>query len=448
MKKKFLYSILFLSAVSMMQSCKKEDDNLDRQIVGLGGDTYPKTALDTWLFDNFTKPYNIDVKYRWDGAELAIDRTLVPPSVDKVQPIMETVKAAWIDVYAAEAGEVFVKKLAPKQYVLVGSLQYNSGNTVTLGEAEGGNKVTLFNVNNFDKTNRNVVKPVLKTIHHEFAHILAQNITYPKDFPLVTPAGYTADWNNTTLASARAAGFITQYSQAAPGEDFAEMVSVMLTEGKAGFDAIIKSNTTATAVTALRKKEEIVVGYFKQAWGIDFYALQNRTTVAINNLTSPLQLSSYLGFGKTYTAVAVNPATTSGMSADFITAYNAAKTNLANLSATAKYSLDNFSIVHTTATDAVLRVTFTATGGTQAGTSFQANITYKLVTAPDGTITFTAPTLDANAGVIAASIAPLTNYLTTGSFRYTFYYSPDFKYEYGGFTKVSNPGSFFFGTLG
>lgn len=443
---KRLRNIYLLALILTAAACKK-DDNLDKDIVGLGGDTFPKTELDEWLYSTFTQPYNLEVKYRWDGSEVAIDRTLVPPSVDRVKPLMEAVKQAWIDPYVGEAGEVFIKKFSPKQYVLVGSLQYNTGNTVTLGEAEGGNKVTLFNVNNFTKSSRASVKPVLKTIHHEFAHILVQNITYPKDFPLVTPAGYTADWNNTTLANAKAAGFISQYAQAAPGEDFAEMVAIMLTEGKAGYEAIVKGITTASAVTAIRKKEEIVVNYFKQSWGIDFYKLQNRTTLAINGLTTTVQLSDYLGFGKTYTTFTVNPLSVSGMSADFVTAYNTARTNLLNLNTTARYSLDNIVVVHSSATDVILRFTFTATAGTAAGSTYTGNFTYKITPGANGTVSFITPTTDANAGVISPAVTVLTDYFSTNSFRYSFFYSDDLKSEYGGLVKATDATSFFFGVL-
>ena len=77
-------------------------------------------------------------------------------------------------------------------------------------------------------------------------------------------------------------------------EDFAEMVSIMLIEGKAGFDKIVNSinytgttsngTTAAVAQSRLRLKESIIVGYFKQAWNIDFYSLQTRTRSAISSL--------------------------------------------------------------------------------------------------------------------------------------------------------------------
>ncbi len=441
MKKLYILMLALLVAGS---GCKKEDENLNREIVGLGGDKWEETTLDKWLYTNFTQPYNLYVKYRWDGTEYDNSKTLTPVKYDKVQPLMEVVKGSWIDPYTAEAGADFIKKYSPKQYVLVGSLQYNSGGTVTLGEAEGGVKVTLFNVNNFDKSERSVAKRVLKTIHHEFTHILNQTITYQKEFPLITPAGYTADWNNSTGFAAN--GFISQYAQAAPGEDYAEMVSIMLTEGKSGYEALLKANTSATAVASIRAKEALVVAYFKQTWGIDFYGLQTRVQKSFNDL-SPISLSGYLGFGKAFSSVNINPATTTGLSDEFTTAYNNAKTALLALNTTAKYELDNMTITFTSATEMQMKVNFHATAGTAIGTAYTGLFTHTYA-ATGNQVTFTATTRDANANVIATAVAPLTGYFVQSPLLLNYFYTPDMRIEYGGFRKTTNAASFTYGVLG
>lgn len=437
MKRQYILILLFF--VASFLGCKK-NENLDRDIVGLGGDTWEQTALDEWLYNNFTKPYNISVKYRWDGTEYDNSKTLTPPKFEKVQPLMEVVKSCWIDAYTAETGQDFIKRFAPKQYVLVGSLQYNSGGTVTLGEAEGGVKVTLFNVNNFDKTDRSVAKRVLKTIHHEFTHILNQTVTYQKEFPMVTPAGYTADWNNSSAYAAN--GFISQYAQAAPGEDYAEMVSIMLTEGKQGYEAILKANTSATAVAAIRTKEQLVVSYFKQTWGIDIYALQSRVQIALNE-TAPISPLTYLGFGKNNTTLTVNPDNLPGLSADFKEVFAAAKAGLA-LVGNAGRILDNFNILYPAANQMVLRLNYR----NSAGSPLVANFTYNVTSDANGNISLALASTDGNAGVIASGVTSLTNYLTQNKFTYKWFYSPNYASEYIGLFKTADPTSFFFGVPG
>ncbi len=195
---------------------------------------------------------------------------------------MDAIKKTWIEPYEQQAGGNFIKKLSPKQFVLVGSPEYNSNGTITLGTAEGGRKVVLFKLNDFDKKKKAEVKEMLHTIHHEFGHILHQTIMYPVEFKTITTS-YTASWNDFSLADARSRGYITEYARSNPDDDFVEMISIMLIEGRTGFNAIV-SSAPAAAQPLLRQKEALVVRYYKEAWNIDFYSLQTKAQAAINAL--------------------------------------------------------------------------------------------------------------------------------------------------------------------
>lgn len=300
MNKPLLY--LFAIVIVAMVSCKKNDNlgNVDN-IPGLGGDTWVKGPIDNWIYDNLTKPFNISVKYKWDQFELELNKDLVPPKEEKIIPVMQAVKKVWIDTYIAEAGDVFMKTYCPKFFVLCGSASWNTDGTITLGTAEGGRKIVLYVLNNFrtkdmpDYTPSDslTIKQMFHTIEHEFGHILHQNVLYPEDFKRITPGFYTANWNNVSDNAARRDGFVTAYAMSAPDEDFVEMISMMLTEGRGGFDKIVNSipagtstngTTQADAIAKLRKKEATVVGYYKDVWGIDFYSLQTRVRAAVESL--------------------------------------------------------------------------------------------------------------------------------------------------------------------
>ncbi len=248
---------------------------------------FPPTPLDNWLLYNFTQPFNIEVKYRWDASEADLYRTLVPPKVTQVQPLMEVVKSVWIDPYDQLAGGSFIKTYCPKQFLLIGSARYNIDGTFTLGTAEGGRKVVLYVVNDFVPEDRSALKTMLHIVHHEFGHILNQKIPYPSSFREITGGAYTSDWRFTSIAQARANGFITNYAMASPDEDFVEMVATMLIQGKEGYEAILDCETSATSLAILRKKEELVVQYYKESFNIDFYELQNAVQEAINAIAPP-----------------------------------------------------------------------------------------------------------------------------------------------------------------
>ncbi|WP_245843698.1 zinc-binding metallopeptidase [Niastella vici] len=293
--------LFFFCLLASLASCKKESlDNVEN-IPGLGGDTWAATPIDTWINDSLTVPFNIAVKYKWDQYELSLNKTLVPPKEDKIIPVLSAVKKVWIDTYIAETDSMFMKKYVPKFFALAGSASWNTDGTITLGTAEGGRKVVLYVLNNFrtkgmtgyvpsDSFN---IKQMFHTIEHEFGHILHQTVMYPQDFKTISVGFYTSNWNNVSDATAHKDGFVTAYAESAPDEDFVEMIGVMLTEGRAGFEAIIKSipagtsdnNTTqAQAIARLRMKESIVVSYFKDTWGIDFYSLQTRVRTQVDKL--------------------------------------------------------------------------------------------------------------------------------------------------------------------
>lgn len=302
--KKIKIIIAAFTIIISISSCKKDDalGNVDN-ISGLGGDTWTPGAVDAWIYDSLTAPYNIAVKYKWDQGELQSDlnKDLVPPKEDKVIPMMSSIKSAWIGPYVTEAGIDFFKRISPKYFVLVGSPAFEQG-AVKLGTAEGGRKVTLYDVNDFrikgmpgyvlgDTDN---VKQVFHTIHHEYAHILDQTIKVPVAFSQSSASSYTSDWLNVTPLDAKNEGFISQYAISQAGEDWAEMVSLMLVEGRVWFDNYVNSinytgttangTTAATAKARLRQKEAVVISYFKQSWNIDYRNLQVRSKAAINAL--------------------------------------------------------------------------------------------------------------------------------------------------------------------
>ena len=177
-KHSYTYFIWILLVVVAGSCNDPYNDNLDKSKINFVKTTTEKTALDEWIFENFTAGYNIEVKYRWDASETDLNKTLVPPDPGNVQEIMNVARKVWMEPYIAEAGETFLKTFTPKQFVLVGSPNFNTDGTITLGTAEGGRKIVLYTVNDFEDADRRQIKEQMHTVHHEFAHILHQNILY------------------------------------------------------------------------------------------------------------------------------------------------------------------------------------------------------------------------------------------------------------------------------
>ena len=253
----------------LLGGCREEEKIADDlYIPGLGGEKYAENELDKWLYQNYTLPYNIDVVYRWDAAQAYSSLSevqLVPVEFDAVQPMMAALRDVWFEPYIQATGnsQDFLKEVAPKKIVLV-------------GQAEGGRKILLLNVNNFDASDENELKESLHTIVHEFTHILHQTKLFDKKYQEISTGRYNSNWTLLNDSEARRLGFITSYAMLNKDEDFAEMVSGILVFGYDWFkDTVLaeaeKSTENPNAKADLEAKLAIVESYFKETWNIEFF---------------------------------------------------------------------------------------------------------------------------------------------------------------------------------
>ncbi|WP_282016438.1 zinc-binding metallopeptidase [Marinifilum flexuosum] len=278
------YICFLMLGVLLFSSCDSDED-LGESLIDTS--TPELNETDQWIRENFTIPYNIEVKYRFDDAEVDNGKVLTPAKLEKVRPFLEAMKTVWIDPYALYGGEDFVKMMVPKLLVLVGSHNYNKNGSIILGQAENGRKVTIFDINYFDPADKTIMDRIFSTMQHEFGHILHQNVMYPLEYEKITP-GYTTAWMNYGKSDALVMGFITAYSMNNPNDDFVEMIAKMLTKSREEWNEYVESAYVSSwdpdyelllkqkeeGIAKIRQKEEMVVNYFLQVWNIDLYDLQ------------------------------------------------------------------------------------------------------------------------------------------------------------------------------
>lgn len=276
---------IFLLASVLFFSCETEDALGSSEV---NTDTPGLTALDHWLRDNYTTPYNIEVLYKWNENTVDLDRYLHPPILDSVKPALKAVKEIWLDTYAEVGGADFVKNIAPRQLQLVGGINLNPSGTITLGVAEGGKRITFFNTDFLRTNNKKNLNRFVSTIQHEYCHILNQTKPFDEEaYQKITPSGYTAQWFNEKINNSRELGFITNYARASVIEDFAEMVNIILSNNNTEYNTIIDAIKSDKAKAGIRKKEALVVEYYKKEFNIDLYELQRvaarNTEEVLNN---------------------------------------------------------------------------------------------------------------------------------------------------------------------
>ena len=188
--------------------------------------------LDTFLKVTYLEPYNMQFIYRMEDIGSDMTKNLTPASYEKSVELAVLLKYLWLNVYEQYAGQEFLKINAPRIIHVIGSKNLNpSQGTETLGEAGGGLKISLFNTNNLDVANVDVLNEYfIKTIHHEFAHILDQTHIRPTSFNLISRNQYDAStWTETPDSIAAGRGFVSPYASSAAGEDWVELLANYVT---------------------------------------------------------------------------------------------------------------------------------------------------------------------------------------------------------------------------
>lgn len=276
MKKLLLYTFALLLGVVMFTSCS--EDSLSKTSI-ITVDEVEYTNFDYWLKANYINTYNIDFQYRFSDIETDHDYYLVPADYKQSVELAHIIKYVCLESFDEVAGIKFTRANFPKQIYLVGNWEFKNNGTFVLGTAEGGKKIFLAGVNLLDEnlsSQASLNSYYLKTIFHEFTHILNQTKDYSADFKLITSTGYVAgSWSNTEFSTGYLSrGFISSYSQDSHGEDFAEMFSIYVTHTKSEWDAWMTEAGTSGAAL-IGSKLSIVKDYMKKSWNIDMDALRS-----------------------------------------------------------------------------------------------------------------------------------------------------------------------------
>ncbi len=248
-------SILIIAAVAMVSftlgSCS--DDNLGASIFDTVDHPLDKSLytfpLDTFVKVNFQEPYNVRYMYKMQDMSLSssdLQKNLTPCSYDKSVDLATLAKYLWFDIYKelANQHEIFLKKYSPRIIHIIGSKSLNvSQGTETLGVAEGGLKISLYNANNLSVDDIDMMNEYFfKTMHHEFGHILDQTISRPLLFNLLSNGQYDASgWTNTPDSVAAGRGFVSPYASSMAREDWVEVLANYVTRDTLSWNVLLGS---------------------------------------------------------------------------------------------------------------------------------------------------------------------------------------------------------------
>ncbi|MCG8476525.1 MAG: putative zinc-binding metallopeptidase [Cytophagales bacterium] len=289
-------SAVLVMLMLMLLGCKSDES--------VSFDPLPKQndsndPLDKYLYAEFQQTFNCMVRYRFVNRYVDDSKRVTPPDRSLVQPYMDFLKDHWVHPYleSGSGSETLIRKLFPAEIVLIGSPMYNLDGTVTLGTADAGVRITLTEVNDFDLENLNWKISQLHVMQHEFSHIIHQKYDLPDNYQKISEGDYTGSgWTIKDYSEMLRLGFVTPYASSDPNEDFAELVSNLLTLPESFFyERFLDINRNELGVLwaetddgnadpevvrgklRIQEKYEAVQKYFKEVLDIDFEMLRTNT---------------------------------------------------------------------------------------------------------------------------------------------------------------------------
>lgn len=312
-----LYTYLLL-VLLLGTSCSKE--KLSPESVIAQPNTNERTAeLDNWIRDHITKPYNIEVVYRWDRHAFASSSYAYPPDEAKIRPMLELVKRLWIDVYRETTGlgdQFLHGKLPMRIYLFGGKGVDASGLELIASPHRSSLEMYIYDVNAFDATNPDRRYALARSLHHQFVRRLTEILPYDRDaFYRISQERYlsspdlivTIMAQDTSLRqrlgmrlATNRDGFTTLYAMLSPDADFAETFSAYICHTPTDMrDALIRAatpivdnndaeQTARNQVSAqeahkrLKQKVEFVEQYCTKHLGISIRELQLKTLSALS----------------------------------------------------------------------------------------------------------------------------------------------------------------------
>ena len=299
MKKNILFILPLMLMALVLTSCEK-DEIKEKSVIT--ADSYKQNQFDKWLEVNYVNPYNIDFKYRYEEIESDYNYYTIPAQLEDAIIMAHLVKYLCVETYNEVAGIDFTRAQFPKMFYLIGTWEFRNNGSYILGTAEGGKKILLAGINELsshlgsaDELNYYYIK----TIHHEFTHILNQTRDYPTSFRQVTPSSYVKDsqFEEPYVSNYLKRGFISAYAQTEPREDFAEMVSEYVTHSAEWWEEQLTEaddtwdgdpDQTETGRAFIEQKLDIVKAYMFDTWHIDMDELRDCILRRQANITDGL----------------------------------------------------------------------------------------------------------------------------------------------------------------
>lgn len=177
--KNIKYSIFALSGLLFLASCEGSEDLSPKSVINVS--QTPNSEFQTYLNQNFEKPYNIAVNYQWQNNSSFDRMQLFPPNEAKAYEVAKALNVIWIDLYMQVAGKELLKEMFPAEIKLFGNANIDSfGVEKWQLSNDSPFPFTIFKVDDFNKNNEESMIRLSRNVQNNMAKLMA----YHKKFDL------------------------------------------------------------------------------------------------------------------------------------------------------------------------------------------------------------------------------------------------------------------------
>lgn len=276
---KIIKILLAFFAILILIGCSDEKLS-DRSVIDDGKRQIEETQLDKWILDNITKPYGIEVIYRWEKNAGSTGAFIYPPKLENVRTVLEAFKELGLETYRQKevgGNDFLLGRLPIKLYLYGGGNPDENGVEWLYNPRLTAAEMCLYNVNDFNPGDTDKMFVLMRSVHHQLAKRLMQLIPYDRD-KFLTISGHRYTGSTELIAPplsyahtgkqkfglddyANKRGFFTMLSFLSPEDDFAEIISATLTvTPKELYDASVTAQTPDTDIDP-----EVAQRYAKEA---------------------------------------------------------------------------------------------------------------------------------------------------------------------------------------
>lgn len=313
MKNKYIF-LFFITLLSCSKENLSNNSVIDSNII-----KRQYTELDTYITNEFINPYGISVEYRWNNNTAPKGNYAYPPETDKVQEVLKAIKYLWLETYTLSniGGSDFMKGKNPIKIYMYGGKNLDSNGVELISNPNSGAiEMHLYNINEFNPKNATQVYILMRSVHHQFAKRLLELFPYNRDkFVTISQKKYISSTEEIKQISgltrselfgiesyANKRGFFTQHSRLSAEDDFAEIISVMLTnsqkEVEQAFTTAQTPDTDSNPEVQQHYNQEAKEAYAeitqKQAMATDYFKKEIKINLTRMQTISVQRIKAYI----------------------------------------------------------------------------------------------------------------------------------------------------------